>query len=171
MPQWWETGATPAEDAGQVALVILGAPPAGLFLGVLITVIGRSFRSAAEADQDIAATRRALRSAASGVQMTTAAWSLFLIMGAFDQLVNHESMTGWLLLGVVPSICVGLYFGGYAALDRLAVRLYLYQVNYLPRSIERFLDQIGGRGIIIREGLGYKFRHNLIRDYIRELDE
>lgn len=169
--QWWDAGATPAEDAGQVALVILGAPAAGLFLGVLITVIGRSFRSAAEADQDIAVTRRALRSAASGVQMTTAAWSLFLIMGAFDQLVNHEPMTGWLLLGVVPSICVGLYFGGYAALDRLAVRLYLYQVNYLPRSIERFLDQIGGRGIMIREGLGYKFRHNLIRDYISELDE
>jgi hypothetical protein len=53
----------------------------------------------------------------------------------------------------------------------LAVRLYLYQENYLPPRLGRFLGRIDGRGILVREGLGYTFRQDRIHEYVEHMKD
>jgi hypothetical protein len=168
---WWPAGAAPAQDLRQVAEVVVGVPAAGLFLGALCTIVGRGFRSAATTDQHTSAPRRVLRSAANGVTMMAVTWSFFLIMGIMGLLVDHDPITGWLTLGLVPSAGVGLYFGGFAALDRIGVRLHLYQCGDLPLRSGRFLSKISGRSIVIPHDGGYTFRHHLIRDCVSGLPD
>jgi len=170
-PLWWATGSTAAQDAEQALSVTLGILAAGLVFGGFFTIIGRAIKSAASADQATSSTRRVLRSAANGLTMTVVTWSLFLVWGIIEQLSHDATVSQPLILGLVPSVCVGLYFGGLVALDRLTVRLYLYQKGDLPPRSSRFLRKIDGRGIMIPQEGGYKFRHKLIRECVSQLKD
>ena len=170
-PLWWATGSTAAQGVQQALSVILGILAGGLVLGGFFTIIGRALKSAASADQATPSTRRVLRSAANGLTMTVVTWSLFLVWGIIEQLSHDATVAQPLILGLVPSVCTGLYFGGLVALDRLGVRLYLYQKGDLPPRSGRFLRKIDGRGIMIPQGGGYQFRHKLIRECVSQLKD
>jgi len=76
-----------------------------------------------------------------------------------------------LIHGLIPSVIAGLYFGGFVAIDRMGVRLYLHQIGEFPLRSRRFLSTLHERGIMVPYDRGYKFLRDEIRDGIGQLSD
>ena len=63
-----------------------------------------------------------------------------------------------------------LSFGGYAFLLNRSVRAKLRQAGIAPRHYETFLDAMAERLILRRSGSAYLFAHQLLRDYLADLN-
>jgi hypothetical protein len=75
-------------------------------------------------------------------------------------------LTFLLILG----FAVGLIYGGAAVLKHYTLRLLLWLSGTFPRNITAFLTSCAARGLVQRVGGGWRFPHNLIRDYFAELE-
>jgi len=168
----WSAGDSPSRYLRQMGIGLLGGVASALMLSTLVTVGWRMFISVAGADQtEFAGGRRVLRSAANGLMAAVATWSAFFVPWAIASAIGNGSAEGWLRVGLVPAMGAGLFLGGLAALSRFGIRICLYQQGYLPPRSGRFLRQLVGRGIFIPEAGGYKFRHNLIRAHVGQLND
>jgi energy-coupling factor transporter ATP-binding protein EcfA2 len=71
---------------------------------------------------------------------------------------------------IYGGIFFGLLFGGFVAVKHYTLRLLLALSGTFPWNIAAFLDSCAQRRLVQRVGGGWRFPHNLIRDYFAELE-
>lgn len=75
--------------------------------------------------------------------------------------------------GLVVASCAasvaGLIFGGEACIKHAILRLLLWSIGMVPWKYSRFLDYLAQKILLIKVGSGYKFKHELLGEYIAGL--
>jgi hypothetical protein len=70
---------------------------------------------------------------------------------------------------LLGGLLFGLFFGGFACLSHLALRLVLWRIGALPLATVHFLDYATERVFVRKVGGGYTFVHRLLQDYFAAL--
>jgi hypothetical protein len=79
----------------------------------------------------------------------------------------ESGVSNGLLFGPLFGLIVGLI----AIFQHYILRLLLTQLGLFPFRAVTFLDEMGERLLLERDGAFYRFRHMLLRDYIADLDD
>jgi len=113
------------------------------------------------------------RSAKSALLVGLGSGSVFgLILGTVIELIFGSS--SGLVVGIFVALLVGLAgglgYGGGMVIKHYTLRLFLHRSTGFPLNITAFLDSCAARGLVQRVGGGWRFPHNLIRDYFAELE-
>ena len=70
-----------------------------------------------------------------------------------------------LLGGMLGGLLVGLRFGGFAALQHIALRILLAHRCHAPWNFATCLDEAVSRSLMTRVGGGYRFYHRQLQEY------
>ena len=67
--------------------------------------------------------------------------------------------------GLLYGLAGGLSYGGYACLSHAALRLVLWRLGAMPLDYARFLDYATGCGFLKKDGGGYSFVYQPVREF------
>ncbi len=81
-----------------------------------------------------------------------------------------SNVSDGLPLGCMAALLAALLTGGLASLHHLLLRLHLRRLGVIPRRYVRFLDDAARRGLLYKDGGGYRFIHRLLLDYLADLE-
>lgn len=117
--------------------------------------------------------RRSIKSGLTGGLVSGLGFGL--VFGLFGSLSGPVRGLGFglafgLSFGLGAGLAFGLLYGGNAVIKHYTLRLLLWLSGAFPWNITAFLDSCAQRRLIQRVGGGWRFPHNLIRDYFAELD-
>ena len=86
-------------------------------------------------------------------------------------------LAGWPILGAGVAIILAIAFtlqffllyGGIACLEHSILRWSLWRKGLIPWKYPTFLEHADTHTLIMKQGAGYKFPHNMLRDYFANL--
>jgi eukaryotic-like serine/threonine-protein kinase len=79
------------------------------------------------------------------------------------------AMSVGIAIGLIIGLFNGLQYGGVAVIKQATLRACLALTGTFPWNIAAFLDSCAQRRLVQRVGGGWRFPHNLIRDYFAQL--
>lgn len=77
-------------------------------------------------------------------------------------------ITWGVIIGLCSGLIGGLYFGGYKAIQHLALRIVLYKNQLIPWDYAGFLEQAVQMRILQQVGGRYSFIHGLLRKHLAQ---
>jgi hypothetical protein len=176
----WHLGMVKQPAAPQGAMV-LSALLFGLLLMVGFGLVGGLV--AGEVTERMVPNQGIRRSASKAFLVAAGGPLAALVFGALFLAIkfqvsnpaNPVDTSGWeplilslkagLVFGLIVAILSALAFGGYACWSHLSLRLILWWYGRTPLDYVRFLDHAVQRGLLCRDGSGYRFMPGLRQEH------
>jgi hypothetical protein len=77
---------------------------------------------------------------------------------------------GWIITQIVGVLLGVLYFGGWASIKHLILRLILYFTGHIPWNYAKFLDWASDKLFLQKVGGGYIFIHRSLMEHFAEME-
>ena len=110
-------------------------------------------------------------SLACGLIFVLSFWAVGTQKDSFHQVGLNFGPVVALILGPFIGVSVGLAKGGFACIQHVVLRFFLWLTGALPWRVIRFLNQATGSILLYRVGGGYIFAHRLLLEYFADLDD
>ena len=94
----------------------------------------------------------------------------FLKLLEHGQLIFSKNIFRFLSFGMCISILGGIGFLGYSFIQHFALRWVLWRSKSIPWNYARFLQFAAEQRLLVQVGGGFRFMHDLLREYIAELE-
>jgi hypothetical protein len=153
-------------------LFLLGvAPDIMLLVALFILLLGALFVALETrvVDQHMQPNGSIYRSAKSGLVGGLAGGLGFGLLGILYGML-HGALGEAFIFVLIFALVFWFQYGGAAVLKHYILRLLLCLSGAFPLNIAAFLDSCAQRQLVYRIGGGWRFPHNLIRDYFAELE-
>jgi len=145
----------------------------GLVVGITAGLAGGLLNKRLDVSNIVRPNQGIWRSASASIYIgSIGALVVGLFYGLFYGLFN--GLSNGLLYGVIYGllfgILIGLRNGGFACIQHVILRLFLWRVQCIPLNYPHFLDYASERVLLRKVGGGYIFVHRLLLEYFASLD-
>ncbi|PZV17468.1 MAG: NACHT domain-containing protein [Pseudanabaena sp.] len=154
----------------------------GLVLGLIFGVIGGIIFGlvygliGSEVEEKIYPNQGIKKSALNSLIFGLIYGMIFGLLGLFYGLIDGlQGQIDWfincgLLGGLLGGLIGALYFGGWACIQHLVLRLILYSTGRVPWNYSKFLDWASDKLFLQKVGGGYIFIHRSLMEHFAEME-
>src|SRR6266567_2353035 len=158
----------------------------GLSVGVCYLLLISLFQGLSSdlfLEKDLAVPNQGIRrSISNGLKLGLLSGCIIALVGGFGILLApilsgesttgldmEEKLRGGLLIGIMGGFLVAILKGGLAWWRHWLLRFLLWRSGAIPWNYVRFLDEAAQHILLRKVGGGYRFIHDLFRDYLASL--